>query len=325
MRRAGGGHSRGGIGARLVFLLIFAGTAWFFFTELRANWVSMQLAGLRFHAAGMLAALAMVVASYLAAGVAWYEGINACPVGERTSLGTSMAVVNITQMTKYLPGKVWSYALQMFLMEGRGVPRTFVLYVNILVTLSMLLLAAIPGLLYVALSVHQVPRFLSVPLLCIVAAAYGGLLFLNGRVMRLIVRLAERIFRTNAGFYEVPLPVLLRMQAWLLLGSALFGLAACAVCYGIGWPVQAALLFPVAAATLLSDLLGFVMVLAPGGLGVREGAMFVLLNDISGKNIALLLPLAVRAVTLASDLILGVSAFLLFRKHAPKELPIRRT
>lgn len=309
---------------RLVFLAVFTGTAWFFFTELRANWASVQLAGLRFHAPGMLAALAMVLASYLVVGVAWHEGINACPVGQRTGLGTSMAVVNITQMTKYLPGKVWSYALQMFLMEGRGVPRTFVLYVNILVTLSMLLLAAIPGLLYVALSVHQVPRFLSVPLLFSVAAAYGGLLFLNGRVMRLIVRLAERIFRTNAGFYEVPLPVLLRMQAWLFLGSALFGLAACAVCYGIGWPVTAALVFPVAAATLLSDLIGFIMLPAPGGLGIREGAMFVLLDDISGKSVALLLPLVVRSVTLASDLILGISAFILFRSHARKEPPIRR-
>lgn len=314
-------RSSGGtrIATRLAFLLIVAGAAWFFFTELKDNWVSLRLAGLRFHAGGMLTALGMVIASYLVAGVAWYYGINAYPSGERTSLGTSMAVINITQMTKYLPGKVWSYALQMFLMEGRGIPRTYVLYVNLLVTLSMLSIAGILGLLYLAFFPHPVvPRILSVPLFCSAAAAYGGLLFLNGTVMQAAVRFFDRIFRTDAEFFEVPLPVLLRMQVWLFVSSVLFGLAACAVCYGIGWAVPAALIFPVSAATLFSDLLGFVMVLAPGGLGIREGAMFILLNDVTGKNIALLLPLAVRAVTLASDLILGVSALILFRRHMLK-------
>jgi len=305
----------GRIAARIAFGLILAATAWFFATELKANWSSVRDMGQRFNMTGMLAALGMVIASCLVVALAWHTGITASPLGAGTGLGTSMAVVNITQLTKYLPGKVWSSMLQMFLMEGRGVPKSYVLYVSLLVTLSMLSTATILGLLYLVCYPHLVPRFISLPLFCSVISAYLGLIFLNGKVMRGVVSLIDRIFKTNTEFFELPLSVLLRMQVPLIIGNALFGLAACAVCYSIGGAMTMELVFPVSAVALLSDALGFVMVFVPGGLGVREGAMFILLNKITDKNISLLLPLAMRTVTLASDLLLGATALIMFRKH----------
>ncbi|MCJ7786034.1 MAG: hypothetical protein MUP41_19045, partial [Desulfobacterales bacterium] len=97
-----------------------------------------------------------------------------------------------------------------------------------------------------------------------------------------------------------------------------FGLAGYAACYGIGCDIPAEMAFPVSAATLFSDMLGFVMFLSPGGLGIREGAMFFLLEGITGKRIALLLPLALRIITMSSDLILGIAGFVFLRKYAGK-------
>jgi uncharacterized membrane protein YbhN (UPF0104 family) len=58
--------------------------------------------------------------------------------------------------------------------------------------------------------------------------------------------------------------------------------------------------------------------LSPGGLGIREGAMFFLLDGITGKRVALLLPLALRIITMSSDLILGVTGFVFLRRYAGK-------
>ena len=300
------------------FVLILLGATWFFYEELKGNWESLQLAQLRLRTAGILIALALVAAAYFLATVVWYYGVNAHPSGGRVSLMEGYAVVNTTQMTKYLPGKIWSYTLQMILMRRRGVSASYLLYLNMLITLSLIFSASLFGTLFVMAYSRRVPGVLSVPVFLVVSAAYLGFVFLNGRVFKGIVQMVNRVFRKDIVFFELPLPFLLKMQGALILSNALFGLAGYAACYGIGCDIPAAMAFPVSAATLFSDMLGFVMFLSPGGLGIREGAMFFLLEGITGKRIALLLPLALRIITMSSDLILGVTGFVFLHKYAGK-------
>ena len=47
--------------------------------------------------------------------------------------------------------------------------------------------------------------------------------------------------------------------------------------------------------------------------------MFVLLDGITGKRVALLLPLALRIITMASDFMLGVTGFVLLQKCKRKK------
>lgn len=303
---------------RALFILVLLGTACFFYKEMRSNWESLQLADLQLRTAGILIALALVAAAYCLATVVWHYGVNVHPSGGRVSLMESYAVVNTTQMTKYLPGKIWSYTLQMILMGRRGVSTSYLLYLNLLITLSLIFSASLFGTLFVMAYSRRVPGVLSVPVFLAVSGAYLGFVFLNGRVFKGIVRVVNRVFRKDIVFFELPLRFLLKMQAALILSNALFGLAGYATCYGIGCDIPAGMVFPISAATLFSDMLGFVMFLSPGGLGIREGAIFFLLEGITGKRIALLLPLALRIITMSSDLILGLTGIVLLRKYAGK-------
>lgn len=303
---------------RALFILILLGTTWFFYEEMKINWESLQWMELRLRTAGILIALALVAAAYFLATVVWHYGVNAHPSGGRVSMMESYAVVNTTQMTKYLPGKIWSYTLQTILMRRRGVSASYLLYLNLLITLSLIFSASLFGTLFVMAYSRRVPGVLSVPVFLAVSAAYLGFVFLNGRVFKGIVQMVNWVFRKDIVFFELPLPFLLKMQAALILSNALFGLAGYAACYGIGCDIPAEMAFPVSAATLFADMLGFVMFLSPGGLGIREGAMFFLLDGITGKRIALLLPLALRIITMSSDLILGLTGFVLLRNYAGK-------
>jgi len=303
---------------RVLFILILLGATWFFYEELKGHWESLQLEELRLHAAGILIAFVLVAAAYFLVTVVWYYGVKAHPSGGRVSLMEGYAVVNTTQMTKYLPGKIWSYTLQMILMQRRGVSASYLLYLNLLITLSIIFSASLFGTLFVMVYSRRVPGVLSVSVFLVLSAAYLGFIFLNGWVFKGIVQRVNQVFRKDIVFFELPLPFLLKMQAALILSNALFGLAGSATCYGIGFDIPAEMVFPVSAATLFSDILGFVMFLSPGGLGIREGAMFFLLDGITGKRIALLLPLALRIITMSSDLILGIAGFVFLRKVAGK-------
>jgi hypothetical protein len=218
-------------------------------------------------------------------------------------------------MTKYLPGKIWSYTLQMILMRRRGVSASYLLYLNLLITLSIIFSASLFGALFLMVYSRRVPGVLSVSVFLAVSVGYLGFVFLNGRVFKGIVQMVNLVFRKDIVFLQLPLPFLLKMQLALILSNALFGLSGYATCYGIGCDISAEMAFPVSAATLFSDILGFAMFLSPGGLGIREGAMFFLLDGITGKRIALLLPLALRIITMSSDLILGLTGLMLLRRY----------
>jgi uncharacterized membrane protein YbhN (UPF0104 family) len=304
---------------RALFILILLWTVWFFYKEISGNWEALQLADLQVRTCGVLIALALVVASYFLVTVVWYYGVNAHPSGETVSLMESYAIINTAQMTKYLPGKIWSYTLQTILTARRGVSSSYLLYLNLLIALSLIFSACLFGTMFIVAYSRRIPGALSVPMLLAFSAAYFGFAFLNGRVFKVIVQLVNRVFRRDFVFFELPLPFLLKMQAALLFSNILFGLAGFAVCYGIGHDIPVEMAFPVSAATLFSDILGFVMFLSPGGLGIREGAMFVLLDGIIGKRVALLLPLALRIITMASDLMLGVTGFVLLQKCKRKK------
>lgn len=301
-----------------LFVLILLGATWFFCEELKGNWESLQLMNLQLRPPGIALALALVLGAYLLVTVIWHYGVNAHPSGGKVSLRESYAIVNTTQMAKYLPGKIWSYTLQTILMRQKGVSIPYLLYLNFLITLSLVFSASLFGTLFLMIYSRRVPDMVSVPIFLIVVAVYLGFVFLNGKVFKGIVQMVNRFFRKDIVFFELPLPFLIKMQAALMLSNAFFGLSGYAACYGIGFDIPADAVFPVSAATLFSDMLGFVVLLSPGGLGIREGAMFFLLDEITGKRIALLLPLALRMITMFSDLLLGAIGFVFLRKYVKK-------
>lgn len=201
---------------RALFILILLWTVWFFYKEISGNWEALQLADLQVRTCGVLIAFALVVASYFLVTVVWYYGVNAHPSGETVSLMESYAIINTAQMTKYLPGKIWSYTLQTILTARRGVSSSYLLYLNLLIALSLIFSACLFGTMFIVAYSRRIPGALSVPMLLAFSAAYFGFVFLNGRVFKVIVQLVNRVFRRDFVFFELPLPFLLKMQAALL-------------------------------------------------------------------------------------------------------------
>ena len=65
----------------------------------------------------------------------------------------------------------------------------------------------------------------------------------------------------------------------------------------------------------VSLVLGYVAFFSPGGLGVREGAMFFMLKQFSNIDIALILPIVMRLIYIIIELLLGIIGILIGMKY----------
>ena len=65
---------------------------------------------------------------------------------------------------------------------------------------------------------------------------------------------------------------------------------------------------------MLSDVIGFLTVIVPGGLGVREGVMYFILKGDTPKTLSLILPIASRIISMLVDVTLGTIGIVLLKK-----------
>jgi len=112
---------------------------------------------------------------------------------------------------------------------------------------------------------------------------------------------------------EVRLIVL--FQLVYLLANTAFGFTGYLLALGLGFSVSVQDIFAIAASLIIADFIGFIVLVAPGGLGIREGIMFAILATLGDKNLALILPLGTRIMSMISDLLLGGVGFFFLRKY----------
>ncbi len=100
-----------------------------------------------------------------------------------------------------------------------------------------------------------------------------------------------------------------------ILSGLVAGLTSSAATVG-NWPL-------IVAAAAAAWLCGFVVPGAPGGLGIREGVLTLLLSPLTGADTALLAALAFRAVTLLGDGIAALVGVALVNWAGPRRLAER--
>jgi hypothetical protein len=215
---------------------------------------------------------------------------------------------------KYIPGKVWSYALQMYLMAQRGVRKSLVLYVNLINIAVSLLTSALLGcaLLLLAPAAH-VPQVLLLSCFCALVVLDIVCIRFNASLFGWLIAVANRLLKKSIEPLDVPRRLLLRLHVIHAIAAVTFAFAVHWVCLGIGYRIGGAQALRVMGAFLLSDVVGFLAFVSPGGLGVREGVMYALLGGAASGSLAVLVPLAARAVSMLVDVVLGGTAVKLLK------------
>ena len=242
-------------------------------------------------------------------------------LGQPVSTPDAARFFLVGQLGKYLPGGVWAFLLQMELAKRAGVPRAIgfagaLITVGIATATSLVVgLLGLPALLaYGGIMPWLVLALAPIAIVCALPPVLSRLLALVFRVLR-----RQRLTR-QLGWSDTGRVALWSVTAWFLFGTHLALLAGGVTGPGLdGWVRSIG-------AFALAMTAGLIAVVAPSGIGVREGVMVAGLSVYMPVGVALGLALTSRLIFTVADIlaasVAALSGVRLLRRDAQPDAAV---
>ena len=255
-------------------------------------------------------ALAGALAAGLAGLFVWMLGWREflAGLGSPLPVRAIFRISGISQLGKYVPGKVWALVTQIEMTREHKVPpeRSFgstMLAVATSTACGLAVAAVTLPLTSAEARERYWPLFLLAPVL---------LALLHPRIVTWALGVVFRIARRPPLERPVSLGATLRAVGWTVLGWALFGVHTWLLCNAVGGDGKG-LPFLATGAYALAFVAGFLVFIAPGGIGAREAALTVVLTPVLPAGAPVVVAIASRVLLTAADLTNAGVALLLGR------------
>jgi hypothetical protein len=190
-------------------------------------------------------------------------------------------IINITNIGRYLPGKLWSVVGLIFYTSEYGINKKQTTLAVITNEVAGKASGLILGILYFFFS-DSLKGYL--PAMIILLA--GCLIVIHPWVLDKIINTGLRILKKQTieiefGYWSILKFVLIFIISWLLHSLAFYVLVNSMA------PLPSVNLIKFATILPLCWVIGYIILLAPGGLGVREAMLVVMLGEFLPKEVAL--------------------------------------
>lgn len=277
---------------RIFMICLLAGVGWY---------VAQRWQDIRLPEPFLWEWLAVGTPAMLAGFVAFARGqqILLRSRGHDLSLSKSMALLYLPVLGKYLPGKVWSVVGAMWLFHQQGIPRTTS---AICIIGTMLCSVAAGGLVSLILDGGGVPPAIRVLLAAGVIIALT--LFLRSHAFRklsegLVRRWSHVAAAMTIGSTSLLHAVMVNASAWVLSGAGFVCLIR------TSHSVNPSDVPRIIAIFAFAQVMGFLALFAPAGLGIREGLLVAGLAPITGEGPAVLIAALARLWQTLLELLLA--------------------
>lgn len=291
--------NRPGRWIRLAQVVAGLAIVWFAGGALVRNWDQLRSQPLawRIEPGWLLLSALTVWAMYAVLIAAWRTLLAGW--GQRLDAWAAARIWTVSSLGKYLPGKVWAVAGMALMSQQAGVaPWAATGSAVILQALAIGTGAAIAGLTGASALEAARPGAVTALWLLVAGSVAGVALLLWPPVLRRVLRLATPDAEPSSmpPASGIAFGVGANLVAWLGYGLALWLLARGLL------PDAGLRLMPAIAVFTASYLAGFLALLVPGGIGVREGLFILLLQGPLGIG-------AATALALASRVLLTITEF----------------
>lgn len=229
--------------------------------------------------------------------------------GFHVRLAAASSIFFVGQLGKYIPGGVWSIAAQAELGRAHGLARTGSAVASLASMLVSMVTAALVGILALLLgSTDGLATFWWLGIVVVL-----GLVALTPPVLGRLIALAMRLLRRPPQTITLTWGGTVMSIVWSVVMWIAYGAQATVVLHAFG--AHSSVLFPVATgAYAVAWLVGFLVVIAPAGLGPREAVLLLLLGSVTNPTGALALAVVSRAFMTLGDVVLaGLGAALAVR------------
>jgi glycosyltransferase 2 family protein len=247
---------------------------------------------------GLLASIVYVVLTMLS----WRAVLK--DLGSGLPLRNAARLFFVSQVAKYLPGGVWNIVAAAEMGADQAIPRRR----SVSGMVVALLVSIVTGLLLAVVAIAFAPGA--------AVASYGWvawtfplfLLLLAPPVLNRLLALALRLTRRPP--LEQPLSVrgVVVSSAWALAGWIVAGMQVWLIATALGMDTGIETLAQAVGAYALAWTVGFLVVVVPAGVGVREAVLGAMLAGLLDGGAVVVTVLLSRLLLTAADLLLGLLA-----------------
>ncbi len=288
---------------------------------LRSQWEELQTHQWQLNPPWLVASAVLLVAAWAVEIAVWLRLLHT--VGGKLGYGPGARIWFLSAIVRYIPGNVWQPLSMTLLCQRRGVKPeatvTSILLYQVIILLAVTPIAAIYfgasgnwGLLTDLLSGFG-PWLIGIGLAPLAAFLVRPALLID------VVNWGLRRFGRSpleTGFTRGALVTILALAVadWVIWGASF-----CALAFGLNSysaPEMLALAPHLIAVYSVAYAIGLVSLLTPSGLGVREGAFYLLLAPIMGGGTVTVVALAMRIWTMVGEAIAAAISLVL-----PDRLP----
>lgn len=300
-------QDKGFVNLRRTFLfLVLPGMVYYIYDQLQDGWDKLEHTKWSLNPGYLLLSILVAFSYFVFTSWIWYRLLSY--LGSELGFWKSFRILQLSQLGKYLPGRIWAIGGQIYLGEREGIPRSTLLWAMGIHWFFNFLSGAIIFLpflyvlttLWVAASVTLILTFLL------------SLGFLPRHILRLLtgwVDLSDPE-RLPSGLLRLSPSQSLTIFFSFVFTWTLFGFAFWSLINAIT-EVPLGAYYEVLASFCGAWVVGVLSFFTPGGIGVREGAMVYLLGQFLLPSMAVIIAVAARLWITLVELVCAAIAWLL--------------
>ena len=271
----------------------------------------------------LIVSLILLLVYFSGLGIPWFFSYRAGR-GKSISFLSGWTFFQLSQLGRYLPGRIGQFVWMLSLSRGFGIEKTHAILATCIQLAFQCCLGCILGLPILrhaetsrlqnwVASNLQMPYKTGVLITSLgIVILSGGVVFLyRHRIQETLPRLIKRcraMFSVSGVLWLVGAYLLL----WAFLGIAFFFFIKSL------YPVSTSQLLVVTGTYTVAWSIGFLSIITPSGLGVREGILSVLLTSVLPPATAMLVALLSRLWTLSAEFAVTGMAFGLYWRQQTK-------
>ena len=290
--------------------------ALFIITELQRS--NLQIADIAYRIHWPLIPLAVIVFCiyfFVISMGLWYLLNNGSMV--KISTIKNFGIFNISGLTKYLPGKVWSYAILFYALKEHGISVSKAVFdslTHLILTITTPFLLMMPVAVFLFLP--QLSLTAQLAFLFFGVVFYILCLFASPYLLKMLVACINYFKKKEPIVYiALSRKNILITQVFILAGYLLYILSISIIVYSIEQSFYWITIVQIAVICVFSAIIGFLVLIVPGGIGIQESLIFLLTNiHQADPGFSLVLPIIVRLVGVITDLIVGLASLWLIRE-----------
>lgn len=265
---------------RVLTVVVVSIVFYFLITNLVKNWQKIPFDSLHFHSLNLIISYVFLFLNFLIFVEGWRNIM--IKFGHSISFKNAFWIISSSQIAKYVPGGIWFALGRVYLGKSRNLKEENVA-LSVVVETGLTFLV---GILLFLLSVSFVSQKIFANFLYIIPIFFLFLLVLYPPILNRVINFALKILKKPNIKITVSYSQILKLSIYFF-GLWIAQIIGFYFVINAIYPMPISKIFTLSATYTLSWMTGFVVIFAPGGLGVREGMMTLLLSPILPAPLAI--------------------------------------